>query len=71
MEEKLTACNILRHIVWHKEELNGKKKKKKKTYNTGCSLVVTVPATNPALTNLSWEIGRDPDFYGGSGRMYE
>ncbi|KAH8900525.1 hypothetical protein GQ53DRAFT_862813, partial [Thozetella sp. PMI_491] len=30
-----------------------KKKKKKKTYNTGYSLVVTDPTTNPALTGLS------------------
>ncbi|KAL2758384.1 hypothetical protein ACRALDRAFT_2099009 [Sodiomyces alcalophilus JCM 7366] len=30
-----------------------KRKKKEKTYNTGYSLVVTDPTTNPALTGLS------------------
>lgn len=32
-----------------------------KTYSTGDSLVVTDPATDPALARLSWEIRRDPD----------
>ena len=42
---------------------------KRETYNTGYSLVVTDPTTNPALARLSWEIRRDPDLSGGCGRM--
>ncbi len=42
-----------------------------KTFNTGYSLVVTDPTTNPALTGLSAEeSGRDPEFSSGYGRMY-
>ena len=37
-------------------------------FNTGYSLVVTDPTTDPALTGLSWESGRDPELYSGYGR---
>src|SRR6202000_2389299 len=37
----------------NKKEKKEEKKKRKITYNTGYSLVVTDPTTNPALTGLS------------------
>lgn len=45
------------------------KQETKKKYNTRCSLVVTDPVTSLALTGLSWESERDPEFPCGYGRM--
>src|SRR5687768_3238441 len=40
-------------ISTQEEPRPAKKKKKRKTYNTGYSLVVTDPTTNPALSRLT------------------
>ena len=40
------------HQIDRKQQ--SQKKKRKKTYNTGYSLVVTDPTTDPALPGLSW-----------------
>ncbi len=52
------------------EKEREKKKEAQKTYHTaGIPLVVTDPTTDPALTGLSRESGRDPEFSSGYGRM--
>ena len=46
-----------------------KEKKKRKTYSSKDSLVVTDPTTNLPVCGLSTESGRDPEFSTACGRM--
>ena len=55
LARKSGGCRSLRtgRIIPVRQAVEGEKKNKKKTYNTGDSLVVTDPTTNPALSGLT------------------